>query len=56
MMFEISRNRGEAIVIGNEEVLVTVLEIEGDEVLLEVYTRDKLSIEPRHAPGVIDAA
>jgi sRNA-binding carbon storage regulator CsrA len=56
MMFEISRIRGEAIVIGNEEVLVTVLEIEDEEVLLEVHTRNKLSIEPRHAPGVTDAA
>jgi sRNA-binding carbon storage regulator CsrA len=44
-MIVISRAKGEGIVIGNEEVLVTVLEIKDDEVLLEVYTQDEASIE-----------
>jgi hypothetical protein len=54
-MIVISRAKGEGIVIGNEEVLVTVLEIKDDEVLLEFYTQDEASIETGHKLALVDA-
>jgi len=54
-MIVISRAKGEGIVIGNEEVLVTVLEIKDDEVLLEVSTQDEASIETGHKLAVLNA-
>jgi sRNA-binding carbon storage regulator CsrA len=40
-MIVISRLQGEAIIIGDNDVLVTILEVNEEEVLLEIGTKDE---------------
>lgn len=40
-MIVISRLQGEAIIIGDKDVLITILEVNEEEVLLEICSKDE---------------
>jgi Neuraminidase (sialidase) len=54
-MTEISRLEGEAVIVG-DHITVTVLEIDGDNVLLRIESDDDVMIEEGHGATVVRVA